>query len=239
MAPPQHLREIGEVIVVGVGVVDEAALLDEELAGVDGGAVAAVPAEGALPHRLLERLDRPQHVPALRLAAEPPHLLPAPAVAARFVTSFPDPGRHLGVALERGRGGEEGNREPEAVHQALDPPHPRPRTVFVDGLGREVAIGRVHHVGDLGQDIVLPVARGMGVLRPLLVVEDDVDGDPGTVRPAHIRHVAAVADVVSPGTGNVLVDELSQCHGSTSSSVNRVGEAYREDGTPPMFRTNK
>ena len=53
----------------------------------------------------------------------------------------------------------------------------------------------------------MPVARGVGVLGPFLVVEHDVDGDPGAVRPPHLRDVAAVADVVSLRAGNVLIDE--------------------------------
>src|SRR6266705_3325576 len=59
MALALDLGEVGEVVVVGVRVVDEAALLDHQLARVDARAVTAVPAERPLPARPLERLDRP------------------------------------------------------------------------------------------------------------------------------------------------------------------------------------
>ena len=208
----------------------------------DGGAVAAVPAEGTLPERLLERLDRPPHVPALGLAPEPPHLLPAPAVAARLVTGLPKPGRNLGVALQRGRGGEEGDREPKAVHQALDPPHSRPRSVFVDGLrprGRDRQVPSRRESLSGRRSARSPA--GWVYSDPLLVVEDEVDGDAGTVRPSHLRHVAAVTDVVTPRTRNVLVDEWSGRHDSTSSCVNRAGDTNRASGrsSSPEIRSQR
>src|SRR5262249_61128094 len=99
MPPSLHVDEIGQVVVVGVGVVDEAALLDDELARVDAGAVAAVPAERPLAARPLDRLDRPLDVLPVRVAVEEPVLLPAPAVAARLVARLARPLPRLARAL--------------------------------------------------------------------------------------------------------------------------------------------
>src|SRR5207247_2730212 len=52
-----HRRPVGELVVVRVGVVEEAALLDEQLARVDARSVATVPAERPLADRLGERRD--------------------------------------------------------------------------------------------------------------------------------------------------------------------------------------
>src|SRR2546425_917511 len=78
---PQAMRVKGHVVGRAVGVVDEAALLDEELAGVLARPPAAVPAERALSEYSLVRRDRTSKVFALIVTREPPELDPAPAVA--------------------------------------------------------------------------------------------------------------------------------------------------------------
>src|SRR5581483_4188568 len=74
-----RLDEVGQVVVVGVGVVDEPALLDDELAGVDARRPAVVAADRRAAAGPRERLDRERDPPPLLLAVEQPHLLPAPA----------------------------------------------------------------------------------------------------------------------------------------------------------------
>ncbi len=49
MALALDLDMVGQVVVIGVAVVFEAAFLDEKLAGVDRGAIAAIPAQRPLP----------------------------------------------------------------------------------------------------------------------------------------------------------------------------------------------
>ena len=117
MAPTRNVDEVGQVIVVAVRVVDETALLDQQLPRVDAGAVPAVPAQRALAAGLLDGLDSPPDMVALLLAAEQPVLDPAPAVRAGLVTALPQPRGHLRVALERDRGGEECRLDPVLVEQ--------------------------------------------------------------------------------------------------------------------------
>src|SRR5581483_3460547 len=202
-----HLGEVGEIVVVGVGVVDEAPLLHEQLARVHAGAVAAVPAERTLPGRLPEGLDRPLDVPALLLAVEQPVLLPAPPVAARLVTRLLQPLPNLRVSLEGDRRRVEGRLDAVLVEQAEEAPDARPATVLVDRLGAEVPVLGVHDVRDLGEALVAPVPGGLRVLRSLLLVDAEADDRLGVLRPEHLRRSASVADVLSLRAGDVLVDK--------------------------------
>ena len=119
------MPEIGQIVVVGVGVVDEPTFFDQQFARVHRGAIAAIPALGPLPDRGLERLNRPQHVLLLFLARERPDFLPTPAVAARFVAGFLEPGGHLAVAFKGRRRGKERQRELVSVDGAAGPARPR------------------------------------------------------------------------------------------------------------------
>src|SRR5262245_21677057 len=203
-----HLGEVGEVVVVGIRVVDEAALLDEQLARVDARSVAAVPAERALPRRPLERLDRPLDVLPLLVAAEQPVLLPAPAVAARLVPRFLDPFAYLRIPLQRDRGGVERRLDAVLVEHAEQAPDAGPAAVLVNRLGAEVAVLRIHEVRDLGEPLVAAVPGRLRVLRALLVVDAEADDRLGVVRPEDLRWATPVADVVPLRPGDVLIDEL-------------------------------
>src|SRR5260370_24251387 len=72
---------VRDVVVVRVGVEEEAALLDDELPGTDARTIAAVPAERAPRHRGGERGHGHPHVVALLILAEPEYLLPAVPMA--------------------------------------------------------------------------------------------------------------------------------------------------------------
>src|SRR5262252_7626807 len=76
------LDPIGQLVVVGVGIVENAALLHEQPAGVLTRSEAAVPAKRALSGRAPERGDRERDTLTLRFLAQAKMLLPAPAMAA-------------------------------------------------------------------------------------------------------------------------------------------------------------
>jgi hypothetical protein len=149
-APALDLDMVGKVVVVGVAVVEEAALLDEEPARVHARAVAAVPALAAHAGGPADRFARHADVVGL-LAREAPHLLPAPAVAAGLVVRFAQPGGELGVALERDGAGVEGEGQAALGQQPLEPPDAGAAAVLDHALDGEVADGGVQRVDGLLQ----------------------------------------------------------------------------------------
>src|SRR3954447_20114177 len=78
-------RVVRQVVVGRIGVVEEPALLDEQLARVLARARARVPPERPLAEHALERLHCAQQVLALLVARLRPRLAPAPAVAEEVV----------------------------------------------------------------------------------------------------------------------------------------------------------
>src|SRR5688500_18444291 len=121
----------GDVVVVVVGVVDEAAVLHHQAARVGAGA-PGVPAERALAGQPAMHLDRALHVLALHLQRHVLGVHPAPAVARHFVPGLEeclDRGR---VALHCHRHAEYGERHLMALEQLEQPPHADARAVFVE-----------------------------------------------------------------------------------------------------------
>jgi hypothetical protein len=102
---------VGELVVVGVGVVEETALLDEKSPRVGAGAVPAVPAKRPAPGRADERLDRTPNVLPLLCLGQLEVLDPPPAVAADVVPCVDDRARDRGVPFEGEGTGEDGDRE--------------------------------------------------------------------------------------------------------------------------------
>jgi hypothetical protein len=89
------LNVVGQIVVIGIGVVDKAALFDEQFTRVNGGSVSAVPSSGSLAAGLLHSLDSGLHVSPFLFSREPIDLLPAPAMATRFMAGFLQPFAHL------------------------------------------------------------------------------------------------------------------------------------------------
>ena len=118
MALAAHLGEVRQVVGEGIGVVDEPALLDEQLAGGGTRGVAGEPADRPLPAGLLERADRSLDLPPLLVALEPHRVGPAPAVTRGLVAGLVDPLAHLGVPLDGDGGRIEGHAQAVLVEQA-------------------------------------------------------------------------------------------------------------------------
>src|SRR3954454_19792736 len=196
---PEARRVVGQVVVRRVGVIEEAALLDEQLARVLARARARVPPERPLAEHALERLDRPQQVLALLVARLRPRLAPAPAVAEEVVTTLAHPVGDRRIELQSGRDRRHGDRHLEGVVDPRQAPDPRPRAVLVVRLGAEGARRRLRPgVGVLAPAVVAIVAVDDVVLGALLVDEHEIDGDARAVGPAEPgRQRAAVADEVA------------------------------------------
>ena len=118
-------------------------------------------------------------------------------MAARFVRAIAQPGGNFGISFQGDGGGEEGDRHFLPVEQALQPPDAGPRAVFVDGFHRQVAIGRIHRVGELAErGFVAAVGRHMH-FRAFLAIDHQVDRNAGLVRPHDLWDAPAIADEVS------------------------------------------
>ena len=234
VGPSEHARPVRQIVVVAVGVVQEPALLDDELAGVHAH-LAAVPADRARAGRPLDREHGAADRLALLVAVHLEVVRPAVAVPGGLVAAAGELGRDLGVALERDGRGEVRDRDPGRVEDAEEPPDARARAVLVVRLDREVALA-LHHVRELVVAVVRAIAHRERLLGALLDVHDDLDGDPRVILPAHPRRMLAVADELAqrPVDGHVLAHEelgveLSR-HRSASLAACDADYGRRADG---------
>ena len=199
VARARDLHEIGQVVVVGVGIVEEAAFVDHQLAGVDGGAEAAVPAYRPLAAGALEGLHGEPDMRALLLPREAEHLLPAPAVAAYLVAAGDDGAGDLRVLLEGDGAGVEGGLDPGLLEEPEDAPDAGARAVLEHRFHGEVAVaGRQGVVAELGQPLLVGIAHGLRVFRPFLVIHDHRDGEPCASGPGNRRGARAIAHQIAP-----------------------------------------
>ena len=189
---------VRQLVGIGVRVVKEAAFLDHETPGV-GAVPARVPAEGALAGDPGLDLDRLPEMLAFGVDVEILVVDPAIAVARDLPSRLVHRGHRLGVALESHRDPVHGDRHVARGEDAVQAPEPRPAAVLVERLHVHVALaGEGPGAQDLGEEgLRRGVAVEDAVLRPFLVVDDELDGDPRVVRPLGLRRVAAVSVQVS------------------------------------------
>src|SRR5713226_1050296 len=210
-----HAHPVRQLVVVGIRVVEEAALFDEEAPRVHAGPVPAIPAHRPRADGLLHGLDGHLDVLALFVFGELVVLDPPPAVRTDVEPGFADGGGHRRVPLERQRAAEDGQRQPALPEEAQDAPEAHTAAVLEQAFGGEVtALDAVVGGPGLGQ-------RGLGeavvvdvILGAFFVVDHEVHGDPRLARPARVGRIAAVADEVSRIGGR---------HGRDSRTSSRPG----------------
>jgi hypothetical protein len=98
-----------------------------------------------------------------------------------------------GIALESHGRPEECDRNGCRVENAKQPPNPGARSVLVHRLHGEVPL-IVDGEGQFVHAVVDLIAHRKGLLRPFLVVHDDLHRHLGAVGPTYSREVLAVAD---------------------------------------------
>jgi hypothetical protein len=137
----QRVRVVGELVVAGVGVVQETAVLDQQFPGVDGGEGPDHPASRRPAGGPQQRLGRPADLVPLLLTAHADRVrtVPVVAVGEHVVIPGPQPRAERRVALHGQRAGGERDRDPPAVDQAAQPPDPDPAAVLHVGLGADIA----------------------------------------------------------------------------------------------------
>ena len=117
-------RVVGEIVVVGVAVVEEASVLHEELTRVEAGTGAYVPAKGPLARRAGDRLDAHANALFLLLAGHIVVGLPSIAVAHDLVAAASHLLPNGGVALQGHGAAVDGGLDPVLVENVQEPPDP-------------------------------------------------------------------------------------------------------------------
>mmetsp|Transcript_14048 Transcript_14048/g.45863 ORF Transcript_14048/g.45863 Transcript_14048/m.45863 type:complete len:253 (-) Transcript_14048:222-980(-) len=138
---------VGQVVVVGVGVVEEAALFDDEVARSRVG-LALVDAEGSLAVGLVDCDSFPDMFPFRGLVDV---LIVDPPVAMRrdFPVIFSEHCfRRFWVQLQRSADREHRDGQSPRREQTMKSPEPRPRPVLVDRLHVHVPLPRVRRRPD-------------------------------------------------------------------------------------------
>jgi len=191
-----HVGEVRELVVAGIRVVKEAALLYEQLSRVHAREGADVPAAHPLSRRSLHRVDREPHPGALLVSVELPVVRPPVAVADDLVLACPQPGAELRVALEGDRAGAEAHGDPVLVEEARQPPYPDPAAELEVRLGAEIAPGGLDRGRVLTPCVVRTVAVEEVVLGALLIIHNEANRDRRPVGPAEVRRLRAVSQKV-------------------------------------------
>src|SRR5262245_23099296 len=193
-----HGLPVRQIIRVGIGVVEKAAMLDDQPARV-GTIPAGVPPDRPLAGELLDGADRERDVFALRVLIHRLVAEPAPAVTRDLVATRNHRGHRFGVALHRHGDAEYGHRQPASFEQAQQSPHARTTPILVERLHAHVAFACIRlGSDDLAQErLRRRITVEYGTLRALFVIEHDLQREPRTAGPARIGRIRSVADEIS------------------------------------------
>ncbi|EON20068.1 amidohydrolase [Cupriavidus sp. GA3-3] len=192
-----HLGPEGQVVAVVVRVVQEAAVLHHQAARV-GAVAAGVPAQRQFAGQVLDDLHADAHVLALGGFVEALVVDPAPAVAGDLVAQFDKSAGQFRMALQRHRHAEDGQRQAALLELAQQAPDAGARAVFVDALHAHVAVGVGRGADDLGEELLGGgVAVQHAVFAAFFVVEDELQRNARTARPAGVRRPGAVTDEIA------------------------------------------
>ena len=189
---------VGEVIRVGVRVVEEAALLGNQPVRVRT-AAAEVPAQRSLARHLRMDLDCFREVRFLGCLVNRLVVDPAVTVTRNLPARFLHCGQDLRVTLQRHCDAEYGNGKTAFPEQPVQSPETGTRSVFIERLHIHVTLARVGR----GTNYLREERLGCGVsmqhtvLCTLLVVNDELHGGARTVRPGRIGWLRAVATQIA------------------------------------------
>lgn len=181
---------VGQVVVVGVAVVEETAFFHHQAPGVRAGA-AGVPAQRAFTGDFSEDADRLEHVLAFLGLVHVLVVDPAVAVAADLVAGFDHGADHVRMALGGHGDGEDGQRNVEFLEQLEDPPDAGAAAILVQRFHAHVALALQGLGGDhfRKEGFRLLVAVQDIALAAFFVIEHERQGDAGIARPVRVRRV--------------------------------------------------
>src|SRR5258708_196398 len=199
MRPLADFDPIGPVVGVAIGIVEEAAVLDQKRAGVLARRVAALPAERTTSDRAFEPGKGGRDCLSLLLFGKKKMPDETLAMATDVKTKILDRFRYLRIARKRLGAGVDRERDAAFPHQVNDPPKADARAIFEQRFSDEIAHSRRHF---------LPNAVGQRRFRGIVAVGDrrfctlfDIENDnkrqARPVRPARIGWRPAVTDEIS------------------------------------------
>jgi DNA-binding transcriptional LysR family regulator len=213
----EYLRVVRKLVVTGIGVIPEASVLDQQLSGVHGGEGPHHPAAHPLPRGVLQRIDRFAYLFALLVPAHGHRGRAGPVITMGEHVMVPAPQpltqRRVPFHGERARGERHGDLV--TVDQAAEPPYPHPAPVLHVRFVPEIpdvrsVLERVLTPGVI--DAVL-VQR---VLAAFLVVDHEVDRQPGATGPVEVGRFRTVAHEVAfgPAMNRAMSGAVGVIHGS-------------------------
>ena len=189
---------VGQVVVVGVAVIEKTAFFHDQPAGV-GACAAGVPAQRAFAGDFGEDADRFEHVLAFLGLIHVLIVDPTITVTADFVTGGDHGTDHVRVALGSHGHREDRQRNIEFLEQLEDPPDTGAAAILVERFHAHVALAlqrlRRNHFRE--KRFGLLVAMQHVALAAFLVVEHEGQGDAGVARPLRVGRVTAVTDQVA------------------------------------------
>ena len=190
-----HHFPVGQIVRVGIRVIQEPAVFDDQAAGIRA-VTARVPAQRRAAGQSGDRLHRQSQVGPFGLLVHKLVIDPAPAVARYLVTVLQHGAHGAGITLQRHGGAEHGDLDAPLTEDAQQAPEPGPAAVLVQGFHALVAHAGVRlSADDLRQKSLrrgIPVQYG--IFRAFLVIEHDLQGETRARRPLRIGRICPVAD---------------------------------------------
>ena len=187
-----------KIVRIIVGVIEEPAFGGDKPPRVLG-CPSGVPAERAFAADAAVDLDGALKMLRLLGFAHAVIIDPAIAVRGDFMAVRQRPLDHRRMAFHRHRHGKQRQRHAAVAEQVEETPHAGTRAIFIDRFHRHVARAlERRRADDLGQEhFGCRIAVEHRVLGAFLVIQHELDGDPGVARPARMRRRGAVADHVA------------------------------------------
>ena len=198
----QRVGVVRKLVVVGVGVVHEAAVLDQQFPRVDGGEGPDHPASRPLARGPQQRIDRLAYLVTLLVPvhADRVRAVPVVPVGEHVMVPGPQPLGQRRVPFHGQRAGGKRHRDLVPVDQAAQPPDSHPAPVLHVRFGADIP-----DVGPVLERVLTPgvvdavlVER---VLAAFLVVDHEVDRDPGATGPVEVGRLRTVPDEIARGAG--------------------------------------
>ena len=177
-------------------------MLDQQFPGVDGGEGPDHPAARPPARGPQQRIDRPAYLVTLLVTvhADRVRAVPVVAVGEHVMVPGPQPLAQRRVPFHGQRAGGKRHRDLVPVDQAAQPPDSHPAPVLHVRFGADIP-----DVGPVLEGVLTPgvvdavlVER---VLAAFLVVDHEVDRDPGATGPVEVGRLRAVPDEVARGAG--------------------------------------
>ena len=192
------LAPVGQVVGVAVGDVGEGAGLGREIDGRHR-AAAGVPAQRRLAHDLGVEADRISHLRALGSDVVVLVVDPLEAMAGDLPAGLAHRLDLRGRARQGRRDTIDGERHVVPGEEPMQAPEPGPGSVLVDRFHAPVPLaGPGLGTHDLREErLGRGIAVQQAVLAALLVVQHELDGDPGTLGPIRRRRPRPVAQHVA------------------------------------------